>query len=72
MRVDCDVNEIELDGDFGTIPSVCATCRRCGHETESYGTHEDSIRRCLVLMREECPKLEHNWYQEAGDFSEGY
>jgi len=42
--------------------SVRATCSRCGHETESFGQHEGSIRRCLVLMNEECPEDEDNYY----------
>ena len=62
MKVECDIEEIELEGDHGTIPSVCATCSRCDHQTESFGTSESSIKRCLVLMREECPNGEDNFY----------
>jgi len=62
MRVTCRISEIDLEGDFGDIPSVCALCSRCGHETESYGTSGASRRRCLVLMREECPEGENNFY----------
>lgn len=62
MNVKCSVEEIELEGECASIPSVCATCRRCGHQTESYGTHEKSIDRCLVLMNRECPKGEDNFY----------
>lgn len=61
-KVECAVEEIELDGDFGTVPSVRVTCGRCDHETESYGTGAASVRRCLVLMREECPQCEENFY----------
>jgi hypothetical protein len=64
MKVSCEINEVELDGDHGTIPGVVATCSRCGHETESYGTSDASVRRCLVLMREECPNDETNYYTE--------
>lgn len=60
----CSVEEIELDGTRGMIASVVATCPRCGHETESYGTDEPSRKRCLVLLREECPRGENNWYAE--------
>jgi hypothetical protein len=69
MRVTCAVEEVEIEGDhedaYGDhvmVPSVCATCSRCGHETESYGTSERSVKRCLVLMREECPYGESNFY----------
>jgi hypothetical protein len=52
----------ELEGDYGTVLSIGARCSRCGHETESFGTGESSIKRCLVLMREECPEGESNFY----------
>lgn len=61
-KVSCDVEEIELDGDFGEIPSVRVTCSRCGHQTESFGTEEKSILRCLAILREECPEGEENFY----------
>lgn len=39
---------------------------KCGvsfrHETQSFGTSEASVRRCLALMREECPNGENNFY----------
>ena len=44
------------------IPSVRARCSRCGHTTESGGTEERSITRCLVLMREQCPRGERHYY----------
>lgn len=59
----CEIDEIELNGDYGgLIPSVQATCPRCGHTTESYGTGEPSIKRCLVLLHEECPEGANNFY----------
>jgi hypothetical protein len=62
-RVTCEIEEVELENDEGrTIDGVQATCGKCNHTTESYGTGEDSIRRCLVLLREECPEGEHNYY----------
>jgi hypothetical protein len=67
MNVDCIVEEEDLDGDYATIPGVCATCTRCGHETESFGTSERSVNRCLVLMREECPNQEKNFYKQPHD-----
>jgi len=63
MRVFADVDaDTYVDGDYGTLPGTCATCLRCGHYTESYGTEEGSILRCLALLREECPKRESNFY----------
>jgi hypothetical protein len=50
------------------VEGVEATCRKCGHVTESFGTDDPSIVRCLVLMREECPKKEWNFYiEDPGD-----
>jgi hypothetical protein len=61
MKVECEISYIELTGDYGnSIPSVCATCSKCGMVTENFGTGEASIKRCLVLLREECD--ENNFY----------
>jgi hypothetical protein len=66
MRVVCDVSEVVLTNDSGwDVDSVEATCRRCWHTTESYGTDEPSIRRCLALMREQCPKRQWNFYVQG-------
>jgi hypothetical protein len=67
MRVECMIEECEIENDEGhEVPSVRACCRRCGHETEAYGTGEASIRRALVMLREECPRDESNFYIEVG------
>ncbi len=66
MKIRCQVDEVEMEGDFGPVDGVVAQCTRCGHETESFGTSDASVRRCLVLMREECPRGESNFYT-AGD-----
>jgi hypothetical protein len=63
-RIPCSVDYVELEGDYGPVDSVEVTCSRCGHTTESYGDGADSIRRCLALLKEECPKGESNWYVE--------
>jgi hypothetical protein len=58
MKIECEISESEMDGSR----SVCALCTRCGHTTESYGVSARSVRRCLALMREECPEDERNFY----------
>lgn len=64
----CEVEEFEdaIPSDYGGsatyILSVRARCSRCGHTTESGGTGERSITRCLVLMREQCPRGERHYY----------
>jgi hypothetical protein len=40
------------------------TCRRCGHGTWSYGGTERSVRRCMVLLCQSCPRQESNFYVE--------
>lgn len=63
MRVHCEVEYVELENDDGReVPSVCVSCTRCGHETESFGQGDASVKRCLALMREECPEGEDNFY----------
>ena len=64
MNVPCEVHETELENDEGvTIDGVEVACSRCGHVTESFGTGYASIRRCLALLREECPNKERNFYE---------
>jgi hypothetical protein len=46
----CDLPKERGDG---TLPGVRATCE-CGAETVSYGQEAKSVKRCMVLMREEC------------------
>jgi hypothetical protein len=66
MRVKCEVEEVELDGDHGTVPGVCLTCGECDHKVEVFGTSGRSIRRGLVMLREECPNGEENYYTADG------
>jgi len=69
VKVECEVWETEVENDNGyPQEAVTATCSRCGHETTSYGTSDASRRRCLVLMREECPNDERNFYVEEDTF----
>ncbi len=66
MRVRCAIEELELENDDGReIEGVRAICSRCDHETESFGTGDASRKRCLVLMREECPHDEENFYLDG-------
>lgn len=67
MKVACEVGEVELDGDYATVRSICVTCSRCGHEAQAYGTSQRSVRRALVTLREECPQGENNFYVDEDD-----
>ena len=63
MNVPCTIEYTDLENDEGrTVEGVTAICSRCGHRTESFGTSVHSVRRCLVLLREECPRGQRNYY----------
>jgi hypothetical protein len=64
MRVEVTIEEVDdIDGDRR---GVRATCSRCDHETESFGTGPKSRVRCVLLLREECPLAEENFYIDEG------
>lgn len=63
MRIKCEVFQVELENDDGReVEGVSAHCSRCDFETHSFGTGDASVKRCLVLLREECPSGETNFY----------
>jgi uncharacterized metal-binding protein YceD (DUF177 family) len=62
MQVSVDVEEVDLDADYTVVAGLCLVCSRCGHEVEVYGTEEASADRGAVMLREECPKGEKNFY----------
>ena len=64
-RIACDVEYIDLQGDSGEVEGVQVECPRCGHVTQSFGTGTASVKRCLALLREECPNSESNFYVEG-------
>ena len=67
-RVLCEVEYTTLVGDYSDeVEGVTATCPRCGHETEAYGSGENSIKRCLMALREECPRRERNFYVDSDE-----
>ena len=66
-KVKCTISEITMKNSSGIdVDSVEATCMKCGHVIRSFGTGENSRKRCLVLMREECPEHEENFYEDDG------
>ena len=62
MKITVEVEEDELDGDYGSVSGLRITCPRCGHEVEVFGTDERSAKRGAVMLREECPRGESNYY----------
>ncbi len=67
MKVTCTIVQVDLDGDYDTVDGVRAACSKCGHEVESFGTSDRSVRRCLAVMRGECPNGEANLYLADSD-----
>lgn len=62
-KIEVELEFVDIENDNGKIiPGVRAICSECGNQTESFGTKSPSINRCLVLMREECPNNERNFY----------
>ncbi len=62
-KVECEVKEGDIENEEGRmVPGVTVTCPRCDHTVESFGTSDRSVRRCFVLLRDECPMGENNFY----------
>lgn len=62
MKVTLDIEEDELDGDYGSVPGLRLICTHCGHSVEVFGTELPSAQRGAVMMREECPQDLSNYY----------
>jgi hypothetical protein len=62
LRVKAISETVEIDGDYTSVEGIRLTCERCGHEVEVYGTEERSLSRAAVMLKEECPKGERNYY----------
>jgi hypothetical protein len=64
-KIKCEIEEITLENENGyDVPGTRAICGKCGHSTESFGTSESSILRCLATLRDECLNGEDNFYEE--------
>ncbi len=67
-QVECEVEEVEIVTEGRQDqPGIEAKCTRCDHVTQSFGTGEGSVKRCLALMNEECPFGEDNFYINQND-----
>lgn len=63
-RVSFEVHYNTLDGDYGPVDGITAVCSKCGHEVEVFGTSDSSIKRAAIMLREECPNDEENFYED--------
>jgi hypothetical protein len=63
------LEEIELEGDYcDDVPGLEATCSRCGHSVTVYGRSDASERAACVLLRQECPRGEQNYYAPGASY----
>jgi hypothetical protein len=63
MKVEVEVQEITLSNNEGQdLEGTEVTCTRCDHAVEVFGTSDASVRRGCVMLREECPNKERNFY----------
>jgi len=72
-RIECVIeHDVDVEADDGRIVNgVMATCTCCDTVTKAFGTSEASVRRCLALMREECPEGENAFYYADDGSDEG-
>lgn len=61
--------EVEFIGDMkdkrgNNRDGVRVACTKCGHYVDSFGQGENSVKRSLAMLCEECPRGEENWYRE--------
>ena len=67
-KVECMVDYTEEENEEGFVNDcVMVECGECGHETQSWGHGKPSVKRCLALLREECPDGESNFYVDGDD-----
>ena len=54
-RKECNVDYTTIENEEGReVDGVVVECVDCGATTESYGHGDNSVRRCLALMRDTC------------------
>jgi hypothetical protein len=69
-RIEASAEEIELEGDYAPVAGLLVTCGKCGHEVEVFGTSDRSERMGGVMLAQECPLGERNFY--VVDVASGY
>lgn len=63
MKINVEIEYAEVESESGhQIEGICVTCKRCGHSVEVAGITIASARLGAVMLREECPRDENNFY----------
>jgi hypothetical protein len=61
--VNAEVRFLPLKNDNGRAQAgVEVTCTQCGHIERAFGEGPRSVKRCLAMLRENCPEDETNFY----------
>ena len=67
-RIECEITYTVGENEKGFDQEITrAYCTRCGNETVSYGHGKLSVKRCLALMNEQCPRGENNFYVDGDE-----
>ena len=64
-RVKIEVEETEFEGNDGRpVYGIIVRCTRCNHQVEVFGTSIASVKRGTIMLRDECPEAETNFYSD--------
>ena len=64
MKIPCTLSYETRDNERGIpVEGTLIACGRCGASEFAFGTHQNSIERCLSTLNENCPKGENNYYE---------
>jgi hypothetical protein len=67
MRVTVTIQQEAIEGDYGGyVDGLRLTCSKCGHEVTVFGTETASARRGAIMLRDECPDGNSNFYDVRG------
>ena len=62
-KVEVEITLTDVENDQGRmIPGVSARCTKCDLTVEVYGQADNSKRRACMLLKEDCPEDETNFY----------
>lgn len=62
-RIEVEIDEVMLENEDGKeVEGILATCTECDHEVEVFGTSDASVKKACVMLREECPMGQENFY----------
>ena len=62
VLVDVEWEQVETENGY-PVDGYRVTCTRCGHSVEVCGVPQASMRRGAVMLKDECPRRESNFYE---------